>query len=552
MKKTNRQILLLTPFFIVFLGLQSRAQDVTSKNGMVASAHPLASEAGVQILQAGGNAVDAAVATAFALAAVEPNASGLGGGGYVVYHLIDQDPYFLDYRECAPIAVNPLDYYNDNITFKNKTTYGGSSVGVPGMVAGLLYLHEQHGKLPLSQVLEPAIRYSESGFKISPHLADIILQKFDIISANTEAAQIYLYDLLPPPAGYILKNPDLAVSIKSLVNTGIKAFYGGYIAEAIVKSVQENDGYLTLKDLKSYTPQQRSPVLGTYRNYQVISAAPSSGGGTHLIELLNILEEFDIYNMTHNSALYIHLLAEALKMVLKDKKAYMADPDFEFVPVNHLISKDYAQILRNKIDIKNAQFDYTPSLLDSTESENTTHLSVVDSERNCVALTQSINLWFSCGIVAEGTGILLNNHMADFDSDATSANALEPGKRPVSSIAPTIVLKDGKPLLVVGTPGGARIIAALAQIIINIVDFDMSIDKAIEAPRIHSIGKNLYLENRIPESVRQELTLMGHRIQLKDAFDSYFGGAQAIYIDWQKKELRGGADSRRDGVAVGY
>ena len=293
-------------------------------------------------------------------------------------------------------------------------------------------------------------------------------------------------------------------------------------------------------------------MIGTYRGYQIISTAPSSGGGTHLIELLNILEEYDLKKMDHNSVEYIHVLAEAMKIVLKDKDKYMGDPAFNNVPVAELTNKPYANSLRKFISPKNARYDFIPDLQKYSESGSTTHLSVVDKERNIIALTQSINLWFSSGIVAQGTGILINNHMADFADKPGLPNSIEPYKRPVSSIAPTILLKDGKPFLTIGTPGGSRIIGALAQIIINIIDFEMGIDEAIEAPRVHAYGKYLDLEGRIQEETANELKKMGHNIRMREKYDPYFGGAQGIMIKTTTGKLYGGADSRRDGIVVGY
>ena len=538
---------------LIFLGLSAHAQDVESENGMVASAHGMASEAGVMMLKQGGNAVDAAVASAFALAAVEPNTSGLGGGGYIVLKMHNAEEFvFLDYRETAGSRTDSSLYYQDKDSFKSLSLAGAASVGVPGMVAGLLALHERYGSLPLEQVLRPAIHLAEDGFAISDKLSDIILQKFEIISTYPETAGIFLQDLLPPPTGTLLRNPRLAESIRQIGQEGAKVFYSGKIGQAIVSTLDRYNGMITLDDLRNYKPRFSKPVTGTYKSFQIVSAAPSSGGGMHLIELLNILEGYDLKSMGHNSAAYIHILAEGLKIVLKDKETFAADPEFFDVPVTRLTSKSYAQSLREYIKPETASFEYQPESFSHDESGSTTHLSVIDKDRNIVALTQSINYWFGSGVTADSTGILLNNHIDDFDHTPGKPNSIAAGKRPVSSIAPTLIFKDGEPLLTIGTPGGTRIIAALAQIILNITEFDMTIDEAIEAPRIHAIDKNLYLEDRIAQDVISGLKAMGHDVKIRESFDAFFGGAQGILIKDAGKTLSGGADSRRDGVAVGY
>jgi gamma-glutamyltranspeptidase/glutathione hydrolase len=547
----NRLIFFLLLFFAS--GIYLKAQNVIAENGMVVSAHGLASKAGVEILKSGGNAIDAAVTTAFCLAVVEPNASGLGGGGYLVLKLANENELIcLDFRETAPGECTDDIFYNNEEKFSIITRFGGKSAGIPGMVAGLLDIHQKYGKLPLSRVMKQAIHYAREGFEISANLSAIILDKYDILSRYPETATIYLMDLLPPPPGTILKNLQLAKSLELIVQNGSKEFYEGSIAHLLIKTVENENGLITLTDLKNYKPEYRKPVIGTYRDYQVISSSPSSGGGTNVIQLLNILEGYNLKKMGHNSAEYIHILAEAMKMVLKDKDKYMGDPAFGDVPVAKLIDKTYAQSLRKFISAHEARYDYYPDLQLRDEAGSTTHLSVADKDRNIVALTQSINFWFSSGIIVKGTGILLNNHMADFADKPGFANSIEPNKRPVSNMAPTILLKDGKPFLTIGTPGGLRIVGALVQIIINIIDFNMGLDAAIEAPRMHAYGKYLDLEGRIAQTVIKELEKMGHTIVMKNKYDAYFGGAQGIIINDISGILYGGADSRRDGVAVGY
>jgi len=541
-------------FVILILSISLvTAQDVQSENGMVASAHPLASQAGLEILKAGGNAVDAMVATVLALAVVEPNASGLGGGGFMTLNMAgDKQPITIDFREAAPGAASPELYYQSEKSFKELTHSGALAVGVPGSVAGLFLAMEKYGTMSFAEAAKPAIRLAREGFEVSQKFEGMIVYAYDLISANEATSAIYLNEGLPKSAGDKIVNPDLAKTLERLSKNGAKCFYEGQIAKTITKSIKESGGIINDEDLKNYKAIMKKPVTGDYRGYQVISSAPPTGGGTHLVELLNILEGSDLKKLGHNSADYIHLFAEAQKMVMADKARNMADPNFYKVSVKQLTDKKYAEKLRNSINLKKASFDYKAPDWLSRQSNSTTHLSAVDKQGNVIAFTHSINLWFGSGLTVEGTGIILNNHLADFTSKEGTANSIEPGKRPVSSIAPTIILKDGKPFLTIGTPGGSRIIGALAQIIINIIDFNMGIDEAIEAARVHAFNKTLHVEGRISPEIIESLKQLGHKIKMHKNFDNYFGGAQGILIDSSTGKFYGGADSRRDGMAAGY
>jgi gamma-glutamyltranspeptidase/glutathione hydrolase len=528
------------------------AQDVVTVNGMVASAQPLASKAGLEILEKGGNAVDAAVATAFALSVVEPNASGLGGGGFMVIKMADSsEAITIDYREIAPGFATPQFYYQTVNSFDSLTINGAYSIGVPGVVAGLCLALKKYGTMTLSEVLLPAIQHAENGFNVTENFSAMIFQNYELIQRYPVTTAIYLKEGLPPEIGSLITNPSLAMTFEKIAAHGPDIFYSGQIGAAIIQEIKKFGGGFTKEDLKKYKAIIRQPVIGSYKRYEILSSSPPTGGGTHLVELLNILGQYDLKNYQHNSADYIHLLAEAMKIVLADKNANMADPEFYAVPTSKLTDKDYAASRMKFIDMKKASFSYLPPEWVERESGNTTHLSVVDKDRNIVALTQSINSWFGSGITVQGTGIILNNHLKDFQKIPGRPNSIEPYKRPVSSIAPTILLKDGMPFLTIGTPGGTRIISALAQIILNIVDFEMGMDEAIEVPRIHAYGKSLYLEGRIDSMVVKELETRGHNIKLRDDFDNYFGGAQGILIDEKENKLYGGADSRRDGFVVG-
>jgi gamma-glutamyltranspeptidase/glutathione hydrolase len=525
--------------------------DVISTRAIVSSAHLAASQAGLEIIKKGGNAVDAAVAAAFALSLAEPNASGLGGGGFMLIKMADEyEPVMIDYREAAPQKATP-DYYYSDPDFNAKAYQGPSAVGVPGMVAGLTLALEKYGTMNLAEVLEPAIRLAREGITVSPKLQGMILDNLEKIQKYPAAAAIYLPDGLPPEPESVLKNESLALVLERIAREGPAVFYEGDIGRAIAAEIQRLGGIMEMDDLKNYQPKLRRPISGTYHGYKIYSSAPP-GGGTHLIELLNILEGFDPKSLGAQSDRLIHILAEAMKMVFADQSRNSGDPDYSKIPVDILTDKAYAGQLRERIKEGLARFDYKPLSVVNPESESTSHLSVVDEHGNAVALTQSINSFFGTGIVVPDTGILLNNHMADFDSKPGGPNSVGPGKRPASSIAPTIVLKDGRPFLIIGSPGATRIISALAQIIINIVDFGFGLDEAIEAPRAHCLSKTLAVEGRIPSAVVETLKSWGHNLKVYSDWDNYFGGAQGILIDPKTKRLYGAADSRRDGVAVGF
>jgi len=526
--------------------------DVVAEKAMVASAHPAATAVGIEVLKKGGNAVDAAVATAFALSMAEPNASGLGGGGFMVVKMAGTAPVMIDYRETAPARATPEYYYAPGTDFDARTAEGPDAVGVPGLVAGAALALEKYGTMSLAEVLAPAIRLCREGITVSPKLNGMIVDNLEKIQKFPAAAAIYLPDGLPLEPGSLLRNEDLAATLEKVAGGGPAAFYEGPVAEAIAAELGRLGGVLGVDDLGSYRARLREPVSGTYRGWNIFSASPPTGGGTHLIELLNIVEGYDLKGMGQGSARLIHVLAEAMKMAFADKAGNSGDPDFFSIPVATFTDKAYAGKLRERIREGQARFDYAPPALVVPERESTSHLSVADERGNVVALTQSINSFFGSGIVVPGTGLLLNNHLADFDSKAGGPNAIGPGKRPASSIAPTLVVKDGRPVMVLGSPGATRIVSALAQIIINVVDFGMGLDEAIESPRVHCLAKTLSLEGRIPGEAVETLRSWGHPIKMYPDWDNYFGGAQGILLDAKRHRLYGAADSRRDGFAAGY
>jgi len=543
----------------IFCPADSAAQPrnpVEGKNGMVASAHPLASKIGVEILQKGGNAVDAAVATAFGLGVVEPNASGLGGGGFIlIYKGKTKEITTIDYRERAPLKATP-DMYRltpEGKVVDDEITVGHKAVAVPGTLAGLTMALSRYGTMTLKEVMAPAIRIAEEGYEVSKTFNGMMKDNFEKLSKFPPAAKVYLKDGLPYEVGDRIVLKDLAKNYRLIAEKGPEVFYRGEIAEAIEQEMKASGkGLITREDLAIYQPVFRTPVKGTYRGYEVISMGPSSSGGTHIIQLLNILEGYDMAKLGHNTSASIHIMAEAMKRVFADRAKYMGDPDFVKVPIKGLVSKNYAETLRKgiseeKVGEKIPSGDPLPY-----ESGGTSHLSVVDREGNLVALTQTINYFFGSGVLVPGTGILINNEMDDFVPKPGMMNSIEPKKRPLSSMSPTLVLKDGKPFLSIGSPGATRIITALPQILMNIVDHKMNIQEAIEAPRIHCMTGEIFMEARISKDVQQALINRGHKLTLRKEMDLYFGGAQGVMIDPRTGMLYGGADPRRDGFAIGY
>jgi gamma-glutamyltranspeptidase/glutathione hydrolase len=376
---------------------------------------------------------------------------------------------------------------------------------------------------------------------------------FEKLSKFPAAAQIYLKDGLPYEVGDKIILKDLAKTYRIIADKGPNVFYKGEIAEAIEKEMKASGkGLITREDLAAYRPVIRTPVKGNYRGYEILSMSPSSSGGTHVIQLLNILEGYDMAKLGHNTSVSIHLMAEAMKRVFADRAKFMGDPDFVKVPIKGILSKSYAEELRKGINEDKVGEKIPAGNPLPYESGGTSHLSVVDKDGNLVALTQSINYFFGSGALVPGTGILLNNHMDDFLPKPGTLNSIEPKKRPISSMSPTLVLKDGKPFLSIGTPGATRIISALSQILINIIDHKMNIQEAIEAPRTHCMTGEIFMESRIPKEVQQALINKGHKLNIRKEMDLYFGGAQGVLIDLKTGRLYGGADPRRDGVAMGY
>lgn len=537
---------------------------VFARHGMVSSQDATATRIGVDILRKGGNAVDAAVAIGFALAVTLPRAGNIGGGGFMMVHMAGSGrTVAIDYREMAPAAAS-ADMYLDSVgkVDKKRARFSYLSSGVPGTVAGLALALEKYGTMSLAEVMTPAIFLAKNGVTVSPQMADALGRREERLSKHAATARIFLHaDGTALASGEVLVQKDLARSLELIANQGPDAFYRGEIAKKIATDMEANGGLITLEDLKNYRALERAPVRGTYRGYEIYSMPPPSSGGVHLVQLLNILEDYPIAFLGHNTANTIHVMAEAMKLAYADRSRYLGDPDFWNVPVAGLTSKAYAAKLRERISLRHAtpSKNIKPGDPLPYESNETTHFSVMDGAGNVVSNTYTLNFSFGSGIVAAGTGILLNNEMDDFSAKAGvpnaygliggEANAIEPGKRPLSSMTPTILFRDGKPLLATGSPGGSRIITTVLQIIMNVVDHDMNVAAATAASRIHHqwLPDKLRVEVGISDDTLDTLSAMGHHIEIGNAM----GSTQSVMRIEQG--FFGAADPRRVGaLAQGY
>jgi gamma-glutamyltranspeptidase/glutathione hydrolase len=527
-------------------------------NGVVAAAKPDASRAGIQILEMGGNAVDAAVATGFALGVLEPNASGIGGGGFMIVKMANMpEAVVIDFRPTAPSAATPDMYALDDHgrPVGNASVEGGLASAVPGEVKGLLYALDHFGskRLTRAQVLQPAIDWAERGVPVTVNLAQIIKDNFGKLRKYENGLAIYSKDGFPPEVGDTIVNGDLAATLRRIQRDGTDAIYAGEIARKIVDEVTKRGGMLTLADLAGYQVKVRRPVTSTYRGYTVITAPPPSGGA-HILQLLNILENFDLAALGEQSAATTHVWAEACKLVFADRALYSADPDFVKVPVAGLTSKAYAKERAALIAADRVMSNAAAGSPATYESGSTTSFSVMDKDGNMVAVTKTINMFFASGVVVPGTGIIMGDDMDDFDVKPGSVNSIQPGKRMLSSMSPTLVLDPkGRPFMTLGSPGATRIIPTLAQVISNVIDRGMPIQEAISAPRLFQ-GRTggLSLEGRYSMNAYNGVIGIGHTVRVGLDYDAAFGGVHAVLFDHAAKLLHGGADPRRDGQAVAY
>jgi gamma-glutamyltranspeptidase/glutathione hydrolase len=551
---------------LLLLDEQANARPARGAKSMVVAEQPIAARVGLEVLRKGGNAADAAIATAFALAVVYPQAGNLGGGGFLLWRGADGRATTFDFREKAPLAARP-DLYLDQKgeVRKEASVLGPLAAGIPGSVAGLCRARERLGTRPLAELIAPAIELAEKGFPVDPHLADDLAEHRKKIERFPDAAAIFLPAGRAPKAGETLRQPDLARTLRAIAEKGPDAFYRGGVAERLVDGVRRADGIWVGEDLASYRALEREPLRGRYRGHEIVTMGPPSGGGIFLLESLAVLEGFDLKGAGFGSSLSIHLLAETFKRAFADRRACLGDPDFRSVPVEALLSPEHARWIRDQIDPERATDPKAPlvTMADPGQGgKHTTHLSVVDGSGNCVSLTTTINDYFGCHFVAPGTGFLLNNEMDDFVLDPGSEkapNRIEPGKRMLSSMAPTVVAKGEKTVLVLGTPGGTRIPATLTQVLVNLLDHGRSLSEAVRAPRIHATHAQAPRQGEyepdtleaeplaLPADVRAALERRGHRVVEKKGT---FCSVQAIAILEDGTRV-GFSDPRRGGTAAG-
>lgn len=530
-------------------------RDAEGKNGVVSSGRMEASQVGVEILKNGGNAIDAAVAMGFVLGVCEQQSSGIGGGGFMVVRFADSgEIVFIDFRDQSGAAAS-LDMWEvgeDGRVVDQANKIGANAIAVPGEVKGLLYALDTYGSMSRQEIMQPAIDMARNGFEVSAITERDIADAYGTLAQFESSAEIYFdHDNLDMPyqAGDIITNPDLADTLELIAEKGESEFYTGSIAQKIVDSVQKHGGHLTMEDFANYEIAVGEPVHGTYRGYDIYSSNLPSSGGTIIIELLNILENFDVGSMDPESAEYFHLLSETMKLGFADRTKYMGDPAYVDVPSAGLMNKEYAAGLAASIDLTASQ-TYEAGDPWPYESESTTHYSIIDAAGNMVAVTKTVDATFASGLVAEGTGILLNDTLYDFSTDPDSPNVVAGNKRPLSSMSPTLVLKDGQPFLSLGAPGTTRIITGVTQVISKVIDHGMDIEEAINAVRMHDDFGTLILENRISDEVKAQLEAMGHTLNTNERF-LLFPCVQAV-IRLPDGTLRGSADPRRDGYAQGY
>ena len=548
------------------------ATPVAAEKGMVVSAQHLATKIGVDILRRGGSAIDAAVAVGYALAVVYPAAGNLGGGGFMTIQFADGRSTFLDFREKAPLAARRDMYLEkDGNVLKGLTTTGWLAVGVPGTVSGLEYARKKYGTMNRAALIEPAIGLAEDGFILDQGDVDMLASATEDFKRFPATGKIFLNNGQPFASGQRLLQRDLAATLRAIKTRGVDGFYRGRTAAAIVKASRAGGGIIEQQDLDRYTTRELAPIECDYRGYHVISAPPPSSGGIAICEMLNILEGYPLREFGFGSAQALHYEIEAMRHAFVDRNRFLADPDFAGIPVARLIDKTYAATIRDAIKPDKAGIPGDIShAVAPHEGSNTTHFSIIDAAGNAVSMTYTLNDWFGARVVASGTGVLLNDEMDDFtpNPDAANvygivqgdANAIAPGKAPRSSMTPTIITRDGKPLLILGTPGGARIITAVLQTILNVVDFRMNIQEAVDAPRIHDQWlpdvTNVERYAASPDTARV-LQGMGHRLedsQPANHVAAIIVGAPSLGgTSIGRNRYYGANDPRRGtGLALGY
>ena len=539
---------------------------VMGKSGMVASHNALSSEIAAEILAGGGNAIDAGAALGFALAVTLPRAGNIGGGGFMLVHIAELDKTIaIDFRETAPAKANRDMFFdaNGNVVLDDTYRFSHKSSAVPGSVAGLAHIVQEYGTMSLAEVLEPAIRLARDGIKVTYDLAADLARSQRLKNNPASLRKFYKPDGSNYEVGELFKQPDLAWTLSEIAEHGVSAFYSGSVAKKIVADMEAHNGLITMEDLANYKVLEREPVMSTYRGYTIEAMPAPSSGGTHVIQMLNILENFPLAEMGPESSDALHVMAEAMKFSYADRSKYLGDPDFVEVPTETLISKAYAKDLAKRISMERAlsSDQVKPGNLAIYESDETTHYSVVDDEGNMVGNTYTLMFSFGSGVVIEGTGILMNNNMGNFTlrSDIPDAfglmgsenNLISPNRRPVSSMSPVLVSRDGAPLLMTGSPGGSKIISANMQMILNVIEFGMNIADAAVAPRIHHQWKPevLEIESGISPDTVSRLIDKGHNINFSQR-SAGMGSLQTVM--WRDGLFYGYSDPRRPGAgAVG-
>ena len=528
MKKIITSLLIFSVFVdSSIFNSQSLIHPEVNQNGMVVTQHYLATDVGVKILEDGGNAYDASIAVAFALAVVLPRAGNIGGGGFMVmYDKESNENFSIDYREMAPkLASKDMFLNDDGSVNKKRAREGILSIGVPGTVYGMWEVHKKFGSISWKKLIEPAIQLAEEGFIMSPFMVDALNRRYKKLSNYQNFKDIF-YEDYPVTLDSRLIQKDLANTLSIIANKGVKGFYEGEIAKKIAKDMKNKNGLISSYDLKNYRPIWRKPIKGNFNKYEIITMGPPSSGGIHIIQMLNILEKFDLKELGHNSASYGALLSEVMKYAYADRSKYLADPDYFEVPVTQLISKRYAEKIYNKIAVNEVtpSSEILPGNLIPHESEDTTHFSIADKFGNVTSNTYTLNSGYGSGVIIEGTGILMNNEMDDFVSApgvpnqfgllGGEANKIEPFKRPLSSMTPTIVFEEDEPILATGSPGGSVIITAVLQFLLNTLVFEMEISDATIAPRVHQQwGPDiLFLEKGFDMNAGKEIESYGQKI----------------------------------------
>ncbi len=539
-------------------------QVVTGASGAVASIDGYATRAGIDVLREGGNAIDAAIAVGFALAVTHPAAGNIGGGGFMTIYIADEDRYTtFDFREKAPLAATPDMYLLEDGTEDRRGGHAGwTAVGVPGTVAGFAAVHERLGSMPWERLVEPAVGLARDGIELGPYLASSLARSarsFEPYPASLEA--FLRADGSPYDEGDTWVQADLAWSLQQIADHGAEAFYKGEIAQRLTAAMAENGGLITMDDLAAYEPKEREPIRGQYRGYDIISMPPPSSGGVALVEMLNILETFELGGYDPVGPETTHIMIEAMRQGYLDRATHLGDPDFVEVPVQWLTSKDYAAekaALISAGEVRSSE-ELGAAILTPPESPETTHYSVVDAAGNVVSTTYTLEQGFGSKAMAPGTGFLLNNEMGDFNTwpgvtwgsnIGTDPNLIAPGKRMLSSMTPTIVARDGKPIMAVGSPGGKTIINTVLRVVVNVIDFEMALEDAVASPRVHHqwMPDRISMEEGFPQQTVDALMAMGHNVSGRRGIQ---GDAHSIFILPDGRRLAV-ADPRRNGAAAAY